>query len=123
MKRIAPKLLPFGLLLVAVTLVWAALPGRAQNPSELRSVRGTVTDKGDAPTSSAVVYLKNVRTLSVKTFISEDGGAYHFTGLDPNADYEIHAEHNDQMSANHTVSSLDGRKEFVVTLKLDKQKK
>jgi hypothetical protein len=118
MKRIAAMLL-----FLACALAWAAAPGRAQNPSELRTVRGTVTDKSEAPVASAVVYLKNTRSLTIKTYISEERGEYHFSGLDPNADYEIHAETSDQTSANHTVSSLDGRREFVVTLKLDKEKK
>ena len=123
MKRTASKFLAFGLLALAVALAGAAAPGLAQKASELREVRGTVIDKSEAPIASAVVYLKNTRTLTVKTYISEDKGDYHFSGLDPNADYEIHAEHDDLSSANHTVSSLDARKEFVVTLKLDKDKK
>ena len=123
MKRAALKLFAFGLLALALALGWAAAPARAQKASELREVRGTVIDKSEAPIASAVVYLKNTRTLTVKTYISEDQGEYHFSGLDPNADYEIHAEHDDQISANHTVSSLDARKAFVVTLKLDKDKK
>jgi len=114
--------LPVGVFLALFVLASAALPLSAQN-SELRTVRGTVTDKSDAPANSAVVYLKNTRTLTVKTYISEDRGEYHFSGLDPNADYELHAENDGQTSGNHTVSSLDGRKEFVVTLKLDKDKK
>ena len=108
---------------LTLALAWAAAPGHAQKVSELREVRGTVIDKSDAPIASAVVYLKNTRTLTVKTYISEDKGDYHFSGLDPNADYEIHAEHDDLTSANHTVSSFDARKAFVVTLKLDKDKK
>src|SRR4029077_2585918 len=101
-------------------------PARAQTASQtaaLRGVSGTVCDKAENPIASAVVYLKNVRTLTVRTYISSDKGEYHFSGLDPNADYEIHAEHDDLTSANHTVSSFDARKAFVVTLKLDKDKK
>jgi hypothetical protein len=116
-KRIAITLLMAGLAVVSTATL-----ATAQN-SQLRTVRGTVTDKGDTPAASAVVYLKNARTLTVKTYIAEDQGEYHFSGLDPNADYEIHAERGDQMSASHTVSNLDSRKEFVVTLKLDRQKK
>jgi len=71
----------------------------------------------------AIVYLKNVRTLTVKTYISDDSGQYRFSGLDPNVDYEMHAEHDDQTSANHTVSSFDSRKDIVVSLKVDKAKK
>ena len=73
MKRIAAMLL-----VLACALSWAAVAGRAQRSSELRSVRGTVIDKSDAPTASAVVYLRNTRTLTVKTYISEDRGEYHF---------------------------------------------
>jgi protocatechuate 3,4-dioxygenase beta subunit len=97
-------------------------PARAQN-SEMRSVRGSVIDKGEAPVTGAVVYLKNVRSSTVKTYISMEDGQYRFSGLEPNVDYELHAEHNDMTSGNHTVSSFDGRKDIVVSLKLDKEKK
>lgn len=104
----------------------AAGPVMAQGgspSSELRGVIGTVSDKNENPIASAVVYLKNVRTLTVRTYISGEKGEYHFSGLDPNVDYEIHAEHDDMTSANRTISSLDSRKEINVTLKIDKEKK
>jgi hypothetical protein len=91
--------------------------------SQLRGVSGVVFDKTEAPIASAVVYLKNVRVLTVRTYITDQKGEYHFSGLDPNTDYEIHAESNDMTSANHTISSLDSRKEISVTLKIDKEKK
>ena len=114
------------LALVILLLVLVA-PGAfpAQNGSsniELRGVSGTILDKDEHPVASAVVYLKNARTLTVRTYITNDKGEYHFSGLDPNADYEIHAEHGDMTSTNHTVSSLDSRKELVVTLKINKEK-
>lgn len=105
--------------------VSVASPALAQSgpSSELRSVTGTACDKNENPIASAVVYLKNVRTLTVRTYISGEKGEYHFSGLDPNVDYELHAEHDDLTSANHTVSSFDSRKEMNVTLKIDKEKK
>jgi len=106
-----------------LTLITPVL-ARAQNPNaELRGVSGAVLDKDDHPVDSAVVYLKNTRTLTVRTYITNGKGEYHFSGLDPNADYELHAEHGDLTSPNHTVSSLDGRKEMVATLKINKEKK
>ena len=102
--------------LLAVTLL------RAQT-SELRSVHGNVSDKGEAPVQGAVVYLKNVRTMMVKTYISSEDGQYRFSGLDPNVDYELHAERNELTSGNRTLSSFDGRKDIVIPLKLDKEKK
>jgi hypothetical protein len=98
------------------------LPAWAQQ-SELRTVHGAVLDKAENPVSSAVVYLKNVRTLAVKTYISDRAGEYRFSGLDPNVDYEVHAESESLTSNTRTVSSFDGRKDIVISLKLDKEKK
>lgn len=98
-----------------------ALSAGAQ--SELRTVRGAVLDKAENPVASAVVYLKNVRTLAVKTYISDRSGDYRFSGLDPNVDYEVHAESENMTSNTRTVSSFDSRKDIVISLKLDKEKK
>jgi hypothetical protein len=80
-------------------------------------------NKGKKPVASAVIYLQNVRTLAVKTYLSEDRGQYHFSGLDPDVDYKLHAEHNDQTSSNHTISSFKSSKEMVVILKIDRNRK
>lgn len=108
-----------GALLVLILLVF---PAWAQQ-SELRTVHGAVLDKAENPVSSAVVYLKNVRTLAVKTYISDRSGEYRFSGLDPNVDYEVHAESDSMTSNTRTVSSFDGRKDIVISLKLDREKK
>lgn len=108
-----------GALLVLILLVF---PAGAQQ-SELRTVHGAVLDKAENPVSSAVVYLKNVRTLAVKTYISDRSGEYRFSGLDPNVDYEVHAESDSMTSNTRTVSSFDGRKDIVISLKLDREKK
>jgi hypothetical protein len=109
-----------------LTLSIVALPARAgQGPpgSELREVRGSTVDKDKRPVASAVIYLQNVRTLAVKTYLSEDRGEYHFSGLDPDVDYKLHAEHNDQTSSNHTISSFKSNKKMVVILKIDRNRK
>jgi protocatechuate 3,4-dioxygenase beta subunit len=89
---------------------------------QLRTVRGTVLDKDENPVASAVVYLKNVKSQAVKTYISDDTGHYRFSGLDPNVDYEIHAEHGDLMSPTRTVSSFDSRRDIDMPLKLTRKK-
>jgi hypothetical protein len=110
-------------LISAAGAVAVPVPSQLGSPSsELRGISGVVCDKNESPISSAVVYLKNVRTLTVRTYISGDKGEYHFSGLDPNVDYEIHAEHDELTSANHTVSSLDSRKDMTFTLKINKEK-
>ncbi|PYU21943.1 MAG: carboxypeptidase regulatory-like domain-containing protein [Acidobacteria bacterium] len=106
--------------LLVLTLL--ALPTWAQQ-SELRTVHGAVLDKAENPVTSAVVYLKNVRTLAVRTYISDKSGEYRFSGLDPNVDYELHAESGNMTSNTRTLSSFDSRKDIVISLKLDKEKK
>jgi hypothetical protein len=91
--------------------------------SELRTVRGTVVDKDETPVDSAVVYLKNLHTQDIVTHLSSSDGQFRFSGLDLNVDYEIHAEHEGTTSSSHSISNFDARKEFVVTLKLDHNKK
>ena len=90
--------------------------------SELRTVRGTVVDKAESPVETAVVYLKNAHTQDIITHLSDRDGTFRFSGLDLNIDYEIHAEREGVTSATRSISNFDTRKEFVLTLKLDRKK-
>src|SRR5690242_9155182 len=49
--------------------------------SNQRSVQGAVTDSNDNPVSGAVVYIKNNKTLQIRSFITKDGGTYYFHSL------------------------------------------
>lgn len=100
----------------------AAYAQGKRGESQLRTVRGQVVDKDDNPLGSAVVYMKNTKTMTVKTYIADETGQYRFSGLDPNVDYEIHAEHQSSSSGKKTISTYDSRKEIVLNLKVDKKK-
>ena len=97
-------------------------PQQDQKEPELRTVHGMVVDKDENPVPTSVVYLKNVKTQGVKTYIADDSGSYRFSGLDPNIDYEIHAEHNDLTSSVRTISSYDSRRDMNLVLKLSHKK-
>lgn len=58
----------------------------------------------------------------MKTYIADEAGNYRFSGLDPNVDYEIHAEHEDMTSSTRTVSSFDSRRDVELVLKLTRRK-
>ena len=94
----------------------------AKHESQLRTVRGAVLDKSEAPVDQAVVFLKNTRTNAVRSYIADEQGNFRFSGLDPNADYELHAEKDGAKSQTRTVSSFDSRKDIVLNLKIDKKK-
>jgi len=93
-----------------------------EKSNEQSSPCGVVTDKADKPIQNSVVFLKNLRTNVVLSHFTDEEGSYRFTGLDPNADYEIHAEAGEEKSASRTVTSLDSRKEITLNLKLDRKK-
>ena len=110
--------LPLTLLLLA----GLAAAQDAKHEAQLRTVRGVVMDKSESPVPSGVVFLKNTRSNAVRSYISDDQGNYRFSGLDPNADYEIHAEKDGATSPTRAVSSFDSKKDLVLNLKIDKKK-
>jgi len=120
--NISKKLALIALVAMAATILLAQDKSKGKE-SELRTVRGTVVDKDEAPVDSAVVYLKNVHSEDITTHLSDTDGQFRFSGLDLNVDYEIFAEHEGWTSSSHSISNFDNRKEFVLTLKLDHQKK
>jgi protocatechuate 3,4-dioxygenase beta subunit len=109
---------------IAVFAVAAAAAGaRNQNSqTELRTVHGVVLDGSQNPVASSIVYLLNTKTQAVRTYIADSAGQYRFSGLDPNVDYEIHAEHGDLTSSTRTISSFDSRRDIEMDLKLSHRK-
>ena len=120
----------FQIFVFLVLISAVAFPGRAQEESkaqkkaeaQLRVLHGSVIDKDENPIASSVVYLKNLKSQAVKTYIADDSGNYRFSGLDPNVDYEIHAEKDGAKSQTRTISSFDSKKEIILNLKIDKKK-
>ena len=85
-----------------------------------RAVMGTVTTADDKLVGGAVVQLKDMRTLQVRSFITLDDGQYHFSGLRIDIDYEVTAK-SGEMSATKKLSIFDNRKQAVMNFKLDKK--
>ena len=94
-------------------------PPEKQKGPQLRSVSGRVTGGGDAPLKDSIVYIKNTRTLAVKTYIADDAGRYQFNALLPSVDYEIFAESKGKKSDTRTLSSFDSRKDVTINLKIN----
>jgi hypothetical protein len=110
-------------LVVCLLLVTcAAAQGGKHDAANLKTVRGEVVDKSDNPVGTAVVFLKNTRSNQVRSYIADNRGNYRFSGLDPNADYELHAEKDGDKSQTRNVSSFDSRMDIVLNLKLERKK-
>ncbi len=112
-------------ILMLVLVLAVAAPAWSQKKKEdqnVRALHGQVVDAGDNLLEKAVVYLKNTRTLEVRTFITPKDGNYHFHGLNPNVDYEVRAESAGLASPTRTLSSFDSRKEVYLNLKVENKK-
>ena len=90
-----------------------------KNQDQGRNVTGQVTTKSETPLPDAVVYLKNTKTLTIKSFITEKDGGFRFHGLSPNIDYEIYADYQGQKSSTKTISSFDNRNNITLNIRID----
>lgn len=87
-----------------------------------RTLTGTVLDKNDKPVPEAIVYLKNTKTLAMKTYIAQKDGTYRFPELSTNVDYEIYAERNGMKSKSKTLSQFDDRPNANINLQINTNK-
>jgi hypothetical protein len=104
--------------LLAVPTAGAAAVFQRGGQSEVRALVGRVVDDREQPLQKAIVYLKNTKNLAIKTYISEPDGTFRFSGLAPNIDYEVYAEHDGARSDSKTLSGFDSRRQVSMTLKI-----
>lgn len=104
------------------------LGGTSSEPSPKKTrptsklLNGTVTDDSDKPIAGAVVYLKNMKTLAVKSFFADKDGSYRFPQLALNTDYEVYAEKDGKKSGVKTISQFDDRFTPTINLRIDLNK-
>jgi hypothetical protein len=125
MKRMSKRkaFLAFALLMT----LWSGLPvrgraqifGKQQAPVQ-RIADGKVVSKGDVALANAVVYLKDTKSSSVRTFITDAEGHFHFGQLNQNTDYELWAESDGTRSSTKGISSFDSKNYYSFILKIAK---
>ncbi len=84
----------------------------------MRVVHGEVFDANSAASAGATVFLKDLKTKSIRSYTSAEDGKFQFTQVDMSEDHELWAEKDGKKSATKTISSWDTRKDFVCELKL-----
>jgi hypothetical protein len=109
--------------LVVLLLLACAPIGFAQKGGEggVRSVQGSVSNPDESAVVGAVVQLKNMKTLQIRSFITLEDGTYHFFELSRDVDYELKADFQGASSGAKTLSTFDSRKKAVINLKLNKK--
>jgi hypothetical protein len=113
--------IPLSVLVVAAFALTTSAQKKEKEDPSIRALQGQVTDPEDKPVVGAVVQLKDMRTLQVRSFITQDGGNYHFSGLKADTDYQVKADFNGASSPSRTLSVFDSRRTPIVNLKLDKK--
>jgi hypothetical protein len=111
LRRVAAVLLA----LMMATAVFAQK--KDKTPAE-KSVSGIVTDAGGNPVPGAVVQLKNMKTMQVRSFIAKEKGDYYFQGLSADVDYQLLAQANGKESAPRTVSTFDSHTTLTINFQV-----
>jgi Carboxypeptidase regulatory-like domain len=106
---------------VAMLVTLAGTVAVAAQELKLRTIQGRVVDEQNRAVASAVVYLRDDRTNSVRTYITNSSGHYRFSWLGEYDEYELEAQTKTFQSHRHTISQWDTRREFAIDLKLDKK--
>ncbi|HLH17379.1 MAG TPA: carboxypeptidase-like regulatory domain-containing protein [Bryobacteraceae bacterium] len=116
------------LALAALLVCGAAATGQQPKPKKgqaaTRNVKGVVSKDGGAPAAGVVVYLKNTKSLQIRSFITKDDGEYFFNELSPDVDYELSAKDQNTGAASSTkiLSSFDSRTNSIINLELHPKK-
>ena len=97
---------------------WISPPvAQAQNMGQ-RVVEGNVVDANSATVAGATVFLKDLKSKSIRSYTSEANGRFYFAQVNMIDEYDLWAEKDGKKSPSKTVSSWDSRKDFTTELKL-----
>ena len=104
-------------LLLVISVVAHAAPQKNEK-AQGRLLSGKVLDQQDNPVVGAIVYVTNMRTHAVKTYIVGPEGTYRFPGLSM-MDYEVYAQYKGHKSDTKSVSQFDDRSQVYIDLRID----
>lgn len=94
------------------------LAAQQRAPQE-RIAEGSVVGKTDAAIPGAIVYLKDTKSNSIKTYIADKDGHFRFGELSQNSDYELWAESDGLHSKHKGISYLSSKNDYHFTLKVE----
>ena len=90
---------------------------QAQNLGQ-RVVMGAVVDADSATVAGATVFLKDLKSKSIRSYTTNEKGRFRFAQVSMSGEFDLWAEKNGKKTAVKNVSSWDTRKEFEVELKM-----
>jgi len=98
------------------------LAGAGAQNVKFKTLDGRVLGNGDAPLTSAIVYLQDSKSNNIRTFIATQDGSYRFGQISPDLDYTVWAKYKDAKSPSKTISAYDSRKQLTIDLHIKADK-
>jgi hypothetical protein len=95
----------------------------APGTNTTKSIVGTVLDSHGSPVPHAVVLLKDLKTLQIRSYIAQNDGSYHFYDLSGDINYQLRAQADGLTSPEKMVTVFNSHKIVKLNLKLTKKLK
>ncbi len=88
-------------------------PNKKEKAPTSRAVKGKVVDAAGQPLEGALVTLTDTKSNEKMTFITKQGGQYHFDDLSFTVDYQLQAQYKDMLSESRKLSQYDHTPQMV----------
>lgn len=111
-----------GIYSLVLAVVFLICTGVAFAQSATKTLTGRVLNAADAALPNAVVYLQDLKTNNIRSFISTQDGGYRFGQLSVDTDYSVWAEFQGKKSSTRSITSFDSKKQIVLELKIKTDK-
>ncbi len=98
---------------------WSSDKKSKDRDRSVRTLAGEVRLADDTLVEGAVVQVKNLKTLQIRSFITLKDGKYSFQNLSSSVDYEVRANWKENSSPKRMLTVYDTRLDAVINLKLE----
>jgi len=109
----------FAILTPAGAFQWTNQKKDKGRDRSIRTLTGEVRLPDDTLAEGAVVQIKNLKTLQIRSYITQKDGKYTFQNLSASVDFEIRATWKDYASPKRMLTVYDSRLDPVINLKLE----
>ena len=97
---------------------WSTDKKSKERDRSVRTLSGEVRLPDDTLVDGAVVQVKNLKTLQIRSFITQKDGKYNFQNLSSSVDFEVRANWKDYASPKRLLTVYDTRLDAVINIQL-----
>lgn len=109
----------FAMVALLSAFQWSSDKKSKERDRSVRTLSGEVRLADDTLVEGAVVQVKNLKTLQIRSFITLKDGKYNFQNLSASVDYEVRANWKEHASNKRMLTVFDSRLDPVINIKLE----